>query len=459
MGPQGKDNLRRYAAIAAAAVAAIGLAGVLAGVLQAAPSFLHLRRNLSNTDLTSAYPDLAVSPGGDYVAVAWVEGHDQYSGSKGHVYLRIGSEGDWGDPIEVYHGSADACAYDRAAVAITGTTAHIAYVVWDDCNTRDKTEIYYTTCPLTGGSCSSEKVLSTTTKKIFWVDIAVDESGNPHLVYAQYEGNPLTGKIFYKGHDGASWGGEEQVYGNGNNHTPAIAWSDGCAHVAWEEETGSDIFYRRRCAGGWYPASSPIMIHNSTSDLPPHRPHVAAAPGGRVFIVWDRLCQPAMFSSPATYYLLYKRSNDGGSTFLVDSLEVGTDNKGTVFDEYEIDHVAGAAGDVAYLKYLRPSVAVNEDGWPAVVWHTGGVTGTYYTYAVTGTGTSVGWVVTQTLLFAGQAGAPVVEFGGWITNTIPLLHIAYMDTTGGTWDVYYDSNEAAVLEPPKVYLPLVLRGY
>jgi hypothetical protein len=115
--------------------------------------------------------------------------------------------------------------------------------------------------------------------------------------------------------------------------------------------------------------------------------------------------------------------------------------------------------DVAYLKYLRPSVAVSEEGWPAVVWHTGGVTGTYYTYAISGTDTTVDWVAEKTLLFAGEAGAPVVEFGDLITGTIPLLHVAYMDATGSSWEVYYDSNEADVLDIPTVYLPLVMRGY
>lgn len=463
MGPHEKNDHKKYVAIVAAAAAAIGLAGVLVGVLQAAPSFLHIRQNLSNTAYTSAFPDLAVSADHNYVAVVWVDGYSGISGSKGHVYLRVASEsGVIGEPIKVYNGDAGACAYDRAAVAISGTTAHIAYVVWEPCNTKEDTLILYNTCSLTSGTCGSKQVvLSSPAEKIFWVDIAVDESGNPHLVFARYQETAgyLYGRIIYKRHTGSGWAGDEPVHTSGSNHSPAIAWSDGCAHIAWEEETGSDIFYRRRCAGVWYPTLNPSLIYNSVPDYPPHRPHIAAAPGGSVFIVWDRLAQPETPYSPATYYLLYKRSNDGGDNFAVDSLEVGTDKPGTVFEPYTEEHVAGEPGDVAYLKYLRPSVAVNEDGWPAVAWHTGDVRGTYYTYAISGTDTSVDWVAEKTQLFAGEAGAPVVELGGWVTGTIPLLHVAYMDATGSSWEVYYDSNEADVIDIPTVYLPLVMRGY
>ncbi len=467
MRPRVKTDHRKYIAIAAAAAAAIGLAGVLVGVLRAAPSssFLHLRRRLSQTNYAAAYPDLAVSADLNYLAVAWVEGHDEYSGSKGHVYLRTASEsGGWRDPVEVYHGSADACAYDRAAVAIEGTTAHVAYVVWADCTNRQDTRLYYTTCSLTGGGCNASQFLLSTspsTDKIFWVDIAVDESGNPHLVFARYkqEGPFLRGKIFYWGHTGSGWAGIETVYAeaNTNNHTPAIAWGGGCAHIVWEEEMGGDIFYRRCCAGTWYPASDPLMIHNANPlDSPPHKPDIAATPDGRLFVVWDYFAHD---HTPPTHYLVYKRSNDGGDTFYpaISHLGVGNDNTGGL-DAYT-DYVVGATEETAYLKNLRPSIALNQDGWPAVAWHTGGATGgVHYTYAISGTDTNVDWV-TPTLLFAGEAGAPVIGFGDWLTGTIPLLHVAYMDATGRSWDVYYDSNEADVMDIPTVYLPLVMRGH
>jgi hypothetical protein len=469
--PRVKTDHRKYIAIAAAVVAAIGLAGIVVGILQAAPSssFLHLRRRLSYTDYVAAYPDLAISADHNYLAVVWVEGHNEYSGSKGHVYLQIASESSgWRDPVEVYHGSGDACAYDRAAVSIDGTTAHIAYVVWADCTNKQNTRLYYTTCSLTSNTCSaSQFVLSSSAEKIFWVDIAVDESGNPHLAFARYQevAGSLYGKILYRRYTGSGWAGTEVVHeGTGttvNDHTPTIAWGGGCAHFAWEEENGGDILYRRRCAGGvWHPTSDPLMIYNSNPlSNPPHRPDIATAPGGRVFIVWDYLAQPETQYTPATHYLVYKRSNTGGDTFYPAAypLDVGTDNTGSIFDPYT-EHIVGAAGDVAYLKNLRPSVALNQDGWPAVAWHTGGVTGTYYTYAISGTDTSVDWV-TPTLLFAGEAGAPVIGFGDWLTGTIPLLHVAYMNATGKSWDVYYDSNEADVMDIPTAHLPLVMRGH
>jgi hypothetical protein len=459
--PEEQGRQKRYGAIVLAAAIAVGLAGVLVGVIQAAPTFLHLRRNLSNTAYTSVYPDLAVSPDHNWLAAAWVEGYTAESGSRGHVYLRIASESaGWGDPITVYSGGESACAYDRAAVAITGTKAHIAYVVYDDtCANPKHTQVRYITCTLTTGQCGASQLITTTSTTpspgywTTWVDLAVDESGNPHVVFARYEGSPLVGKIFYTDYNGATWRASEAVYTTGDNHTPSIAWSENCAHVVWEDRTGSSIRYRRRCGGTWYPTSSPMNLFSSIPSNPPHKPHVAAAPGGRVFVVWDYLYQEATPYSPATYFLLYKRSNASGTVFS-STKEVGTDyESSSFFTPYE----AGAPGSDDYLRYLQPSVALNEDGWPAVVWHTGGVTGTYYTYAISGTDSSVKWVPGPLTLVEGQAGAAAVGFGEPISETMPLLHFVYMNAGGTFWDVYYDSNEEHT-DIPTVYLPLVMKS-
>jgi len=183
------------AVVLATALAAVGLAMVLAAVTRAAPQegFFHARRNLSLTgDRFSAYPDLAVSPDGDRVAAVWVEGYDEWAGYWGDVYLRGASEsgGDWRDKILIYDGEEGACAKYKTAVAVDGTTAHVAYVVYDDsCQTPDAIRVFYRTCSLVNSWCQpSEQITYTSwlSYYITWVDLAVDKSGNPHIVWARY---------------------------------------------------------------------------------------------------------------------------------------------------------------------------------------------------------------------------------------------------------------------------------
>ena len=148
----------------AAGLAAVALAAVLAVVAMARPvGFLHLRRNLSNTEtLVSAYPDLAVSPGGDRVVAAWTEGHKDGIGYKGYAYLRTASEtgAGWGSKIPVFAGGDSACAYD-AAVAVTGATAHVAYVVFvSTCAEPTQMQVRYQACSLTSldsGQCDGSE--------------------------------------------------------------------------------------------------------------------------------------------------------------------------------------------------------------------------------------------------------------------------------------------------------------
>jgi hypothetical protein len=116
-----------------------------------------------------------------------------------------------------------------------------------------------------------------------------------------------------------------------------------------------------------------------------------------------------------------------------------------------------------YVWALRPSIALNEDGGPAVVWHAnrGGAAtdyAVYYTYAVT----STGWISPSMVLNRDQPsmlGSPVIGVGqGDTGDGEQLLHAVYMRPVKMTpdetiWDVYYDSNEDAE-RYHYVYLPL-----
>lgn len=445
--PMKGENCRRGARLVAATV----LAGVLlAGTAWAAPEagFLHIRTNLSGTPgYMSAYPDLAVSADGNRVAVAWVDGYNRDAGYKGHVYLRAASETDgWGDKVQVFAGSSSACAYLRASVAITGTTAHLAYVVFENtCMSPQNTRVCYRACSLLDGSCGTpEEVASASSQsgyQITWADLALDATGNPRVVWARYYSN--VSNIFYKARaDGwpSGDGTLVDVSSNRKNNTPAIAWGDNYAHIVWENETDGGIGYRRCNATGCEEA--PVYLYKYSS-YPPHNPDVAAG-AGRVFVVWDVLAQ-----SPNEYFLLYRRSNDGGGNFN-SWREVGTDEEAwSSLRPY-------SSNTTGFLSYLRPAIALDAGGWPTVVWHaadSGDSYVVYYTSAVSGTEATVSWN-TPAPLRLGQAGAATVGVGE--PSGERHLHVAYMEGASvGDREVYYDSNESDRYK--HIYLPLVLK--
>ncbi len=442
-------NLKGYkrsgSVVAAGVLAAMALAAVLVAVATAAD---HERHNLSVTDtFISASPGLAA--GGDRVAVVWTEEYIENLGKGyGHVYLRSGS-GDgrsWGSKVTVFSGGASAYAIN-ASVAVAGTTAHVVYVVVVDGSFY---YVYHEECDLSEGTCEDvPTVLSTSpSNEISWVDVAVDEDGDPHVVWEQRSATKK-GEIRYRAFGGSSWGGIEGVHTGADDRTPAIACANGYVHVVWNYVGGyGRIQYRRRHAGGWGGVRN---VYQALSDEQPYKPDVAAW-GSRVFVVWD-WCNDYLPVSPPCdrFSLSYQRSNDNGDTWL-SSRDVGTDR--TSFPEmYEsTDNEDWAPSE--YLANLRPSIGLGDEGWPAVVWHVGGsgegdYYRIYYAYALAGTTNSVNWVVSHTVLnqdTSSDAGAAAAGMEG------QQLHTAYMQQeVGEEWNVYYEGfsfHPHAVINAP-----------
>jgi len=488
--------------VVAAGLAAVVLAVVLAAVATARPlGFLHLRRNLSNTaTLTSAYPDLVVSPGGDQVVVVWTEGYRGDTEHKGHVYLRAASEtgAGWGSKIPIFSGGDSACAR-AAAVGVAGTTAHVAYVVSSNtCNNPDQVYVRYQTCSLVSGQCADSEVthVGGSSNRIIEVDLALDADGNPHVVWTQCDASGHWCEIIYSAHDGSAWSDPYPVASNENdsweNYTPAIAWADGYVHVVWvrwdgegyeEAEKNRRIWYWRQSASGgesseciFTPVKKEVLGKNYY--FPPGHPDLAAG-SGKVFVVWDCCSNcdapdPSLYCSEY-YHLVYRRSNDSGASWPTDATEVGTSYAYSPYSDQLEDYVSKIGG-VLYRRRLRPSIVLNRDGWPTVAWHAdcgqgggeeeegGSVGGSYvisYTYATMVTDTTVDWI-SPTLLSQveatalGSAAIGVGESG----SEPPLRHVAYMREVVGTdaWEIYYDSNESAD-RYKYVYLPLILRAY
>lgn len=437
--------------------------------------FVHVQSNLSRAStFASAHPDLAVSPDGEHVAVVWTEEYRRGLGyHKGHVYLRGVSEAGsgWGDKIAVFPAADSACVYD-AAVAITETAAHVAYVVFDNtCAAPERIQVRYRTCLLTTGECDDAQVVAsvdTNDNTITWVDIAIDDKERPHVVWARYDEYGQDGAIRYRASDGTTWGDKLTVRSGFDSSSPAVAWADGYVHVVWEEVQGAghQVWYRRQDASGWGPFED---LCTQQPTYVPGNPDVAAG-NGTVFVVWDWCYALDGDSYCAQYDLVYRRSNDSGASDSWGSHANETREVGTDYLYYGLEPLTHynstnnpAELDESFLD-LQPAIALNRDGWPAVVWQADrdGGEGTDYTvfvtYATTGTQDAVSWITPTVVGWGGTAqSAATVGVGQPAFDGEQHLHVAYMkDPATSAWEVYYDSNEYD--NYLHIYLPVTVRG-
>jgi hypothetical protein len=476
---------RKGGMVVVAVVATAALATVLATVAGARPlRFLHIRHNLSQTsDRVSAHPGLAVTADGNTVVAVWTEKY-RSPDFDGRVYLRVASEmgGGWGSKITVFPDGSPAeivKAEDVAAVAVAGTKAHVAYIVrgFED-DSLVRTEVRYRTCSLPSGPCETgwQSVYIENNVNFFVgrADIALDAEGDPHVVWARYNQEKTQREVWYNTGAG-TWSNTYMVdstsWAEGDppiERAPAIACEGGYAHVVWEDLSGDAhvVRYRRRndASGVWDDAEN---IMSPDAGRPAGNPDVAAG-AGQVFVVLD--WHP--ISEQPYYTPLYRRSAVTDTVDFGDLLEVGTDNSYlAVTNYYPSDW---REGEYKYLWDLQPSIALNDEGWPAVAWHaqridSPGEYDIYYSYAVAGTITQVNWI-TPTVLSWGQGdllGSPAIgvgrSSGGAFASVGELTsddeqhqHIVYMrNLSASAWDVYYDGDEWE--DYPHAFMPVIMR--
>jgi hypothetical protein len=479
-----RGQRRRWGAIGLATMLALAAtATVLVAVAQQSSSgwFLRIRKNLSAAEeLWSVYPDITTDADGDPITVVWIEEYDEWptSGYLGHVYLRAATaaSGGWGNKVTVFAGSNAACAYYKPAVAVTGTVAHIAYVVNKPCGSgKQYTELHYNTCQVTGETwmCGTTEVVTATrivSALITTVDVAVNDAGDPRIVWTQYyelppDSNQWYGTIYYQAKENGVWGDTETVWDSGNSGNPAIAWANGYDHVVceYQDDPGGvgvmeRILYRRRGSGGW---ASPRVLFDYHIDItlpgyyPPGNPDVAAR-GGHVYAVWDVSYDDALSGSPETYVIVYRYSDDDGGNFYP-LWQVHPDNNPghgnlAYYDPVESDQ----------LGRLQPSIALGEDYLPGVVWHgasaeTGDLPSIYFSLVLSDTGK---WL-TPTVLISDWNDLGVGAAEIWMAKEddgTPFGHVAYMRKWDDyNWDVFYESGSEVIPEYPTIYLPLITK--
>jgi hypothetical protein len=490
-------------ALAGGVLSALAVALVLAAPARSIPFGAGYGLSEEEDGRWSYFPDISVSPDGERVAVVWSETYSEAIPSgHGSVKLRWASETEgsgWRTPVTVFDGSEEACAA-WTAVAVTETTAHIAYVVARPCVSSTEQAIYYRTYDLGGALGASKEVASRTLAAaepgFGKVDIAVDAYGNLHFLYIYYptEGIDL-GTVYYRQLLGGSLEPEETVSG-GSARNPAVTWGGGYVHAVWEDLSptgralrsgprGGDyaravlgsvtqgepqIKYLPRDEDEWQQSKAKELTNNLTTHIP-RNPDIAAR-GDQVVVVWDWEWEAGRYALTYARYL-------GGTNWLL-GREVGTEadisDLLTLPDPEQVYTSTSAQDASPYLKHLRPSVALDSEGKPTIAWHANlGPTeepgdmdySILYIQAQSMTVSGTTWLTPTVLnpsVLVEHSGGPVVAMAA---VTSPHIHVAYSHNPEqtlefGDWDTYYfgvgDSGNGS--EPSaSVHLPIILRAY
>ena len=192
--------------------------------------------------------------------------------------------------------------------AITADSSNALHVVWNE-NTPGNSEIYYRGSAAGGSSWSAVKRLTWNPAVSFFPRLVIDLSNNIHVVWM--DTTPGNYGVYYKRSmdGGVTWAiAKRLTWTSGDSYYPIIAVdSSGNLHLVWSgNEWGNfEIYYRKsRDAGSTWTVARQITW-NLGNSLPTA---IAADSSGNPCVVWQD-------NTPGNDEIYYKRSTDGGTTW------------------------------------------------------------------------------------------------------------------------------------------------
>lgn len=440
----------------------------------ASGTWLRVTTNLSGApELVSAFPDVAVSSSGWYVAVVWQEQAAGDSEFEGYIYIRCIKEGSsqtWGAKSAVpgsyqYVPGQGQRRGQMPAVALYGNRVH---VVWSGGYGGVYDKIYYQGGTIgadnlvTWDSYSPQTVADVSGATLAPPDIGVDGNGYPHVVWQQ-ENADETRHIYYNVRGDSAWGTPQKVSRDADvrNRDPAIAVEGTTAHVTWvgseQSQTGpvsvkDGVIYYANSGAGW---AAPVAVESAAGEEQLQHPSIAAR-GGTVGIAWetwrDHLEDGVQDQvDQEDYWSVYYNTNSAGWSFLTREF---------LWDRF-YPHFGDPYGGDEYVNSVRPSLAYFGDSTPYIALartYPGLLSDPMITYSwVKGTGWS-GTVMPLGGSTSGERGAARAVIGRY--GAEDHVHFVYQVVVGvelgqNRWDVFYTSDEVY----NTVHLPAVMRNY
>jgi hypothetical protein len=265
----------------------------------------------------------------------------------------------------------------------------------------------------------------TPAKRLTWTSgssqnptIAADSLGNVHVVWN--DDTPGNNEIYHKKstNGGTNWGTAKRLtWTSGQSFCPVDAVdSSGILHIVWSENTvgTSEIYYGKTADGGVTWTANKRLTWNSGISW---RPDIAVGPFDSLHVAWSD-------STPGNAEIYYKKSSDGGVTWLAGKRLTWTSGS-------------------SYL----PDLTVDSAGNLHLVWsdETPGATEIFYKKS---TNDGVTWTSSKRLTWtSGSSWGPDIA-----VDTSGNLHVVWGDDTPGNYAVYYkkSTNGGGTWTPAKL---------
>jgi hypothetical protein len=243
----------------------------------------------------SRFPDIAADSSGN-LHVVWYDNTPGFA----EIYYRKSTNGGatWMTSRRLTWSS-----YGSYWPAIAVDAYGNVHVVWSSIISWNN-EIYYKKSTNGGATWMTSRRLTWNSGYSYSPDMAVDSSGNVHVVW--YDNTPGNYEIYYRmsTDKGSTWMTTQRLTRNsGASEFPAIAVdSYGSVHVAWYDNTPGanvgDIFYKKSTDGGLTWMTSKRLTWDPYGDS--EMPAVALDSSGNVHVVWYD-------DTPGNYEIYYRK--------------------------------------------------------------------------------------------------------------------------------------------------------
>ena len=257
----------------------------------------------TQSDYDQYNPQIATDSSGN-AHVVWY-GYDS-SGNYYQVYYATNAGGSWSSPARLSTQSSYDQYDPRIALDSSGN-ANVAWYGYDSGYSNH--HIYYATNA--GGSWSSPVNISTHTSYDQYIpQIALDSSGNAYVAWYGYDDSDNYYQVYYATNAGGSWSAPVNISTQSSYHQydPQIALdSSGNAHVVWYGyDSGYNnyhIYYATNAGGSW---SAPINL-STQSDYDQYIPQIALDSSGNAYVAWYG------YDSGDSYDQVFYATNASGS--------------------------------------------------------------------------------------------------------------------------------------------------
>jgi len=356
---------------------------------------------------------------------------------------------DWG-AVKRLTWTADTSGIPSIAAYLSGSL----HVVWYD-STPGNLEIYYKNSTDGGDAWSTSKRLTWTSGKSWMPAIAADSSGNLYVVW--FDDTPGNYEIYYKKSTdgGATWStGQRLTFTSGWSESPDIAVDpSGNLHLVWWDDVlgNNEIYYKKSTDGGatWTPNKRLTWTPEGSG-----APAIAVDSSAHLHVVW-------VDSPTGNYEIYYKKSTDGGATWSTNKRLTWTSGNSTspamAIDTSAHLHVVWQSNpalndEIYYRKSTdggatwtpkkrltwnsthsdHPNIAVDLSNNIHLVWEDGELGEPDIFYKMSTDGGTI-WTANKRLTWtSGDSEYPVIA-----VDFESNLHVAWQDDTPGNNEIYY----------------------